>query len=345
MDADLTLALRALPDAELLRRLGELVSQSRRVEADLVAHIGEVDERRLFARQAFPSMFAYCTERLHLSEAEAYRRITVARAARQHPEVLEALRDGRVHLSGLARLVPLLTADNCVALLERATHLTTRQIEALVAELAPRPDVPSLLRKLPQKRQGPSVVAVEPQTVVPSPDELVARRVVCLPPPSRKAVVEPLAPARFKVQFTASAALRDKLERLAALLRSEVPDGDLGAVVDRAVTDTLERLEARRFGKTMAPRKTLAETDTAVASRHVPAAVRRAVRERDGERCRFVDEQGRRCSERKRLEFHHSHPYAMGGGHKPDNFGRAAIPRRTLGAGRLERPEPAKIDN
>jgi hypothetical protein len=121
MDSELTLALRRVPDDELLRRLSELVCRSRRVEADLVAHIGEVDERRLFARQAFPSMFAYCTECLHLSEAEAYRRITVSRAARQHPEVLEALRDGRLHLSGLARLVPLLTADNCAALLERAT--------------------------------------------------------------------------------------------------------------------------------------------------------------------------------------------------------------------------------
>jgi len=65
------------------------------------------------------------------------------------------------------------------------------------------------------------------------------------PPPARTAEVEPLAPARFKVQFTASAELRDKLERLTALLRSEVPDGDLAAVIDRAVTEKLERLEAR----------------------------------------------------------------------------------------------------
>jgi hypothetical protein len=367
-------ALQAVPDDELLRRLGELVSQSRRVEADLVAHIGEVDERRLFARQAFPSMFAYCTEHLHLSEAAVYRRITVARAARQHPEVLEALRNGRLHLSGLARLVPLLHACNCAALLERAAHLTTRRIEALVAELAPRPDVPSAIRKLPQKRPAPPPAAVQPgtlssagelfpgrveaQTADPPPHELVARRVVTQPaatpqvlptlaPRSRTAVVEPLAPARFKVQFTASVALRDKLERLTALLRSELPDGDLAAVIDRAVTDTLERLEARRFGKTVAPRKTLAETDTSGASRHIPASVRRAVRERDGERCRFVDEQGRRCSERHRLEFHHRRPFAMGGDHRPDNigllcpqhnrflaehdYGRAAIRRRALG--------------
>jgi hypothetical protein len=111
----MTLALRTVPDEELLRRLAELVSRSRRVEGDLIAHIGEVDERRLYARQAFPSMFAYCTECLHLSEAEAYRRITVARAARRHPVMLDMLQDGRLHLSGLARLVPLLTAETATS--------------------------------------------------------------------------------------------------------------------------------------------------------------------------------------------------------------------------------------
>src|SRR5262245_48115308 len=134
MDLKPTRDLQGIPDAELLCRLAELVEQARRVESDLVAHIGEVDERRLFARLAFPSMFAYCTEGLHLSEAEAYRRITVARAARKHPAILDVLRDGRLHLSGLARLVPFLTADSAEALLERATHLTTRQIELLVSE-------------------------------------------------------------------------------------------------------------------------------------------------------------------------------------------------------------------
>ena len=79
-------------------------------------------------------------------------------------------------------------------------------------------------------------------------------------PTSRPAVVEPLSPARYKVQFTASAELHDKLERLQALLRSQVPDGDLGAIVDLAVSETLERLEARRFAKTGAPRKTLSDT-------------------------------------------------------------------------------------
>jgi predicted DNA-binding transcriptional regulator YafY len=94
------------------------------------------------------------------------------------------------------------------------------------------------------------------------------------------------------VQFTASAELHDKLERLRALMRSQVPDGDLAAVIEQAVTEKLERLEARRFARTSAPRSVLSETDTSPSSRHIPAAVRRAVRERDGNRCRYVDVSG-----------------------------------------------------
>ena len=347
MDSEITRPLQAMADDELLRRLGELVSQSHRVEADLVAHIGEVDERRLYNRQAFPSMFAYCTEQLRLSEAEAYRRITVARAARKYSAILDRLRDDRLHLSGLARLAPLLTAQNCEALLERATHLTTRQIEHLVVELQPRPDVPATIRRLPQ-RPGPAPVtiqassrlAVEPvleriePEATPLPlDELVARRVdepataipaarpgFPRPASPRRAVVEPLAPARYKVQFTATAELRDKLERLRALMHSEVPDGDLAAVIERAVTEKLERLEARRFGRAAIPRTNLMDADTASPSRHIPAAVRRAVSDRDGGRCRFVDEQGRRCSERHRLELHHRLPFGFGGDHSLDNI-------------------------
>src|SRR5215470_15452014 len=124
-------ALSSLSDDELLRRLLDLLRHSRRVEADLVAHIGEVDARRLFAREAAPSMFAYCTEILHLSEAEAYLRITVARASRVHPVLLAMLGGGRLHLSGIAKLAPHLTVANRDSVLARAAHRSKREIEDL----------------------------------------------------------------------------------------------------------------------------------------------------------------------------------------------------------------------
>ncbi len=104
--------LKSVPDDELLRRLSELLQKSRRVESELVAHIGEVDERKLYLREAFPSMFEYCIKVLGLSEAEAFLRINVARASRKHPMLLEMLGAGRLHLSGIVKLAPQLTEAN-----------------------------------------------------------------------------------------------------------------------------------------------------------------------------------------------------------------------------------------
>jgi len=400
--------LAKISDDELLRRLAELLRRSRRVEADLVEHIGEVDERRLYAREAAPSMFAYCTEVLHLSEAEAYLRIAVARASRKHTVLLNLLSEGRLHLSGIAKLAPFLTHENRELLLARAVDRSKREIQELVAEIAPRRDAPDLVRRLPDRRppdqKGVSVAGLpnqsesarsplvelsvgcasdaqaraantprvrDPHPVRDSqptaegeqppgsivgfeelrPDRVGASRREVGPVATvlNRSVVEPLAPGRYKVQFTASSQLREKLERLRSLLRPDVPDGDLAAIVEVAVTEKLERIDARRFAQARHPRKRLSQTDVSPRSRRIPAAVRRAVRERDGSRCAHVDESGRRCPERDRLEYHHRHPFGMGGDHSPTNiallcsthnswlaehdYGREAIARRRESTG------------
>ena len=90
--------LKSLSDDELLHRLSESTRQSRVVEVDVVALIAEVDARKLYAGEACSSMFDYCRQVLRLRENEAYLRITVARASREHPVLLTMLRDGRLYL-------------------------------------------------------------------------------------------------------------------------------------------------------------------------------------------------------------------------------------------------------
>jgi hypothetical protein len=261
-------------------------------------------------------MFVYCTRVLHLAEGEAFRRIRVARASRRHPILLEMLADGRLHVSGIAVLVPVLTAENRDRLLSRAVHKSKREIEKLVAEVCPRPDVPSAMRRLPERPAAPAP-AERPIELVPGtvPDSSLPADAGSRPLPAPPPVVEPLSPARYRVQFTAGEDPHEDLERLRALLRHEFPDGDLGAIVGKAVRELRKRLEARRFVRTSAPRKSLAETSTEPSSRDVPAAVRRAVYLRDGSQCRFLDGQGRRCPERHRLEYHHREPFGRGGDH------------------------------
>jgi 5-methylcytosine-specific restriction endonuclease McrA len=137
-----------------------------------------------------------------------------------------------------------------------------------------------------------------------------------IPAPSKPAAVTPLAPARYKVEFTARAELRDKLERLKALM----PDADLAAIIEEEVTEKLERLESKRLGKTKTPRKSLSDSKKVASSRYIPAAVRRAVHKRDNGQCTYVDPSGRRCKERHRLEFDHRKPYGRGGDHSVRNL-------------------------
>jgi hypothetical protein len=70
--------LAALSDRELVNGLHRRVGSSRQLLAELVAHLGEVEARRLHLAAAFSSMFDYCVRRLGLSEDEACRRIEVA---------------------------------------------------------------------------------------------------------------------------------------------------------------------------------------------------------------------------------------------------------------------------
>ena len=66
------------------------------------------------------------------------------------------------------------------------------------------------------------------------------------PAPAKPAMVEPIAPSRWKVQFTASAELRDKLDRLRSLMRSSVPDGDIAAIIRSSKGSKRSALGGRR---------------------------------------------------------------------------------------------------
>jgi hypothetical protein len=125
----------------------------------------------------------------------------------------------------------------------------------------------------------------------------------------RPAKVTPLAPERFALQLTISGVTQEKLVRAQALLRHQVPSGDLAEVLDRALDALLDKIEARKFGKAKRPRAAKA----CQAKRTVPRAARRAAVARDGMRCSFVSEDGRRCEEIGFLELDHVVPVALGG--------------------------------
>jgi hypothetical protein len=134
-------SLSHLSDGTLVRDLQELVARDRATTAELLAHLAEVDARKLYLPAAYPSMYAYCVGELRLSEDAAYKRIQAARAARRFPALFEAVAQGRLHLAAVGLLAPYLTEASAEELLAAATHQSKAEIERRLAERFPRPDL------------------------------------------------------------------------------------------------------------------------------------------------------------------------------------------------------------
>jgi len=297
--------LRRLSDAELVDSLRALEARQRETMAAIVAHVVEIEERRLHLRLGYSSLFDYCQRALGLSEDEAYRRMTVSRMASKWPAIVDGLEDGSLHMSGVALLKPHLRAENCGELLEMARGASRRELERRLAARFPQADAAEFRRA--QK-------------------------------------VKPLSAERFALQLTIGEATCARLERALDLMSHENPSRSLEAVLDRALDVLVKELERTKLAKTKrapktkppanATRKREHETKNDVKpterdeksitragaaeirrirKRAIARPIRREVFERDGEQCSFVGESGERCSCRSGLELDHIRPWAIGG--------------------------------
>ncbi|MET0409856.1 MAG: HNH endonuclease, partial [Polyangiaceae bacterium] len=309
-----------LDDRQLLDSMRSTLAQGRKLTAQLIAHLSEVESRRLHLHAACPSMFDYCVSRLGLSEDEACRRIDVARLARRFPEVYPLLADGSLSLSVVAMLKPHLGDDCSGELLRASRGLSVLKVRELLAARFPRPDVPSTVRKLPESSRAPVLQGESAQ--VPLVPHIAPPRVVevpalaptpnvanAMPPGPVPRAIEPLAAERYRVQLTASSELKRKLEQCRDLMRHGNPTGDFAPIVERALDLLLEKLMRERFGA--AQRSRASKTSS---GRRPDRATRRAVVARDGLRCSWIGDDGERCVATGWLELDHAEPFAKGGG-------------------------------
>src|SRR5713101_5978154 len=150
MNTDILTTAAALSDQDLLAHLSALAGREREASVELVAHLAALDSRpAVYLERGFGSLHAYCTQALRLSEDAACNRIEAARACRRFPVILELLASGEMTLTSVRLLRRYLTPENHQTVLARARGGTRNDIDALVAELDPRPDSRSSVRKLP----------------------------------------------------------------------------------------------------------------------------------------------------------------------------------------------------
>jgi len=323
-------SLTHLSNEVLCRELSTKAAREKEASTELLAHIAEFDERKLYPPAAYESMLAYCVGELGLSRDEAKQRIHIARAGRACPGVFEALEEGRIHLTGLRLLAPHLTPDNAGDLLSAAAHKSKEDIERLLAARAPRADVPSTVAP---------VAGGAPEHLGNVVSQGVTGALVVQAQSNSR--VSPLSAESYSVQFTRSREADERFRYAQDLLGNRVRSSDLAEVYGRAIEALIEKLEKSRFGACASPHKNASRSRS--GSRYVANDVKRLVWKRDQGQCTYVSASGRRCEARRDLQFDHEMEFARGGEATVDNI-RLRCPghnqhtaEKTYGAGFMKR--------
>ncbi len=344
-----------LSDDALLGGTRDLAQRAREVDAELLLHLYEVEQRKLHLRLGFSSMYAYCKVELGYSEDATCNRLEVARIVPHFPQLLDVLRGKRVHLTGLRLLAKHLTKENFDSVIAEATGKTKREIEAICVRFESKPLVADSIRKLPAPTVRPSAPAEPtPAPAVRTSEEAAppaAATPVALAPETvaslqraRRPRIDPLAPDAHRVQFTADDSLVALIEETRALHRHAVPDGDLATLIRSALTLYNQQLRKRRYGAKVvrgedpieptavatpeAKQEGSAENDEPAEpaapaepeGRYIPVLKRSAVFAKHGQRCAYVGRDGRRCDATAWLEFEHREGYALTHRHDVDSL-------------------------
>lgn len=290
-------------DRDLLACLDTLVKQGRIALAELLAHIGEVESRRLFLPAAQPSMLDYLTRRLGFSYDAALRRLRAARTARRLPMVFAAVAEGQLDLTAVVLLAPHLAPENAEELIALCAFKSRAEVQSVLARRS--------AEQSRQWRHGHGGAApnrapqVAPAPLSPSHSEEEADSMGPLfggfdPPPLREE----------REWIPLPRQVVEKIQKALELAGHSLPVRTRAAAVERALDEFIARTERRRYGKTSSPRM---PRPVSASGRVIPAHIRRAVAERDGYQCAFVGEDGQRCPSRANLEFDHIIPVAKGG--------------------------------
>ena len=151
-----------LSDQDLISNLKNLINQERSILTEILQHLLEVDNRKLFLTLGFSSLYEYVTQELHYNEAQAYRRIQAMRALREVPEIESKIDQGRLTLTQITQAQEYfrsekkkgeaLSPEEKSTILSEIAEKTTRETERYFIKLSPELGTKDKTRLLDEER-------------------------------------------------------------------------------------------------------------------------------------------------------------------------------------------------
>jgi 5-methylcytosine-specific restriction endonuclease McrA len=284
--------LSGLSDRELMEKVKCLKGEESKIIAEVVLHLHEIDSRGIYRDAGYSSLFKYCCECLGYSEGAAYRRIEAARCLKTSPEVYELLKEGKITLSALSEVSKVMKAENSEKVIDLAQGASKKEAAKIAVQFG--------AARAP-KRETVRMKKVE---CAPAPDLFSA-------PTAKETKVE----ERYSFSFEVTKEVAALYEEAKALI------GPCGAaeVFERALREYVGKRKAKPKVQRKPVNASPAKSNK-TGVRYIPKSVRRAVFERDQERCAFRAPDGSRCTEHRCLEIDHIQPLACGGTNDIDNL-------------------------
>jgi hypothetical protein len=152
--------------------LCNLRDNERGAQVELLIALIEFDRKEIYLELGYDSLWTYCMKRLHLCEGSTYLRTRAVAIVRRFPPLAAHLRDGRLSLTTLVKLEPLLDDASVDEITARAAYMSKTEVERLIATLRePATPLSELtFRRAPVKASSPAPTAevVTPPTTAPA---------------------------------------------------------------------------------------------------------------------------------------------------------------------------------
>ncbi|MGK5090324.1 HNH endonuclease signature motif containing protein [Bdellovibrionota bacterium FG-2] len=278
---------------QIHQRAVELSARYKRAESELLEILDQVDRHRVYLKRGHSSLFLYVVHELGLSESVAYNLITVARKAREVPELRGLIADGTITLSNARKIAPVLTPQNKAEWLQRAASLSQRQLEKEIVKVRPEAATPENVSYVTENR-------VRLEVGLSEQDMLALRRVQDL-----------LSQARGR-----SVSLE---EVIAHMTREHLKRHD---PVKRAKRQIVRKgKQAQKAPPAEAQPVAIQAMESPERKRvPIPTNILHQVRLRDQGRCTYTHENGQRCNQSRWIEIHHKIPISEKGTNTLENL-------------------------
>ncbi len=322
-----------------------------RSESELITILQEMDQCRGYREFGARSLFEYATKVLGLSESVTLNLTSVARKAIEVPALKQMIAEKKMTISNARSIVPILTPENQDRWLKSASQLSKRELEREIAKDFPRQAIQESLKPVSAERYELKLgISAQLQAQLKQSQDLIAskrKKAVNLEEtlevlvhayleqedPMKRAERMESQKQKREARKEGSRTVRLKDEASQALKspasldnpassNDEIPSKPNGATQLNAATPLKSKKYAvksdpssdrEHLNQKLIPRKESVPAHGGRDPRFLSATLKRQLDLRDGRQCTATGLDGKRCPERKWIDYHHILALSKGG--------------------------------